>query len=74
MEAPKSPEIDANFKTRKPVDKQKVTTDTFEAVNKWKREFLDQLGKNENDQFPFILVGNKVDLDQVRQVTQSEAQ
>ncbi|KAJ9053519.1 hypothetical protein DSO57_1023460 [Entomophthora muscae] len=36
---------------------------TFENLTKWRAEFLKYCGTSDPDNFPFVLVGNKVDLD-----------
>lgn len=35
---------------------------SFEAVNKWRNEFMLQIGVNSAEDFPFLLLGNKSDL------------
>ena len=35
---------------------------SFEDVEFWRKEFLDEIDSNEREQFPFVLLGNKNDL------------
>jgi len=44
---------------------------TFEELAGWKKAFLIQIGQEGNDEFPMIVVANKVDAEN-RQVTKSE--
>jgi len=44
---------------------------TFEELSGWKKAFLIQIGQEGNDDFPMIIVANKVDAEN-RQVTKSE--
>ncbi|KNC85691.1 Ras-like protein Rab-7a [Sphaeroforma arctica JP610] len=46
---------------------------TFEALGSWRDEFLIQASPRDPDNFPFVCLGNKVDLDQ-RQVLAQDAQ
>mmetsp|Transcript_50081 Transcript_50081/g.108540 ORF Transcript_50081/g.108540 Transcript_50081/m.108540 type:complete len:205 (+) Transcript_50081:132-746(+) len=45
---------------------------TFENLDSWRDEFLIQAGPRDPDNFPFVVLGNKVDLDS-RVVTQKRA-
>ena len=45
---------------------------TFENLDSWKDEFLIQAGPRDPDNFPFVVLGNKVDLDS-RVVSQKRA-
>merc|ERR1711935_338496 len=45
---------------------------TFENLDSWRDEFLIQAGPRDPDNFPFVVIGNKVDLDQ-RVVSQKRA-
>eukprot|EP01089_Gocevia_fonbrunei_P011971 TRINITY_DN2694_c0_g2_i1.p2 TRINITY_DN2694_c0_g2~~TRINITY_DN2694_c0_g2_i1.p2 ORF type:complete len:122 (-),score=31.95 TRINITY_DN2694_c0_g2_i1:106-471(-) len=49
---------------------------TFNSINGWKNEFLIQSGittSKERERFPFILVGNKIDLSEERVVPKKKA-
>ena len=45
---------------------------TFENVNNWRDEFLMQTTPEDPDNFPFVLIGNKVDMENMRQVQQKQ--
>lgn len=45
---------------------------SFENLEKWKKEFIEQAGVEHPESFPFLLVGNKVDLEN-RVVSQQRA-
>merc|ERR1719420_1042807 len=45
---------------------------TFENLDSWRDEFLIQAGPRDPDNFPFVVLGNKVDLDS-RVVSQKRA-
>jgi len=45
---------------------------SFEELEQWKKAFLIQVGQEGNDNFPMIVVANKVDLEEQREVTQKE--
>ncbi|KAL6075263.1 Ras-related protein Rab-7A [Balamuthia mandrillaris] len=47
---------------------------TFENLNSWREEFLIQAGPRDPDNFPFIVLGNKIDLENSRVVSQKRAQ
>ena len=36
---------------------------TFYRIDEWKKYFIDQLAEDEKENFPFILIGNKCDLE-----------
>ena len=40
--------------------------ETFEHLTKWKESFLEHAGSSDNDNFPFIVMGNKVDREEDR--------
>ena len=40
-----------------------TSSESFDKVDSWRRQFLDQVGVDETDKFPFILIGNKIDKD-----------
>jgi GTPase SAR1 family protein len=47
---------------------------SFESLDIWRDEFLLQLSPKDPDNFPFVLLGNKVDCEESkRQVTQKRA-
>jgi len=43
---------------------------TFESITTWKDEFLDKAGISDPKAFPFVLIGNKIDLENRREVSQ----
>jgi len=45
--------------------------ESFESLEKWKRDFIEHANPTDPEQFPFIVVGNKNDLEKV--VTAEEA-
>lgn len=45
--------------------------ESFEALPNWKREFIDKGNPKEPSKFPFVVIGNKTDLE--RKVTEDEA-
>ena len=47
---------------------------SFDALDGWRDEFLLQAAPNSPDSFPFVLVGNKLDLEPKRQVLKTRAQ
>lgn len=49
-----------------------TSTKTFESLESWKDEFLFQVGQN--SEFPFLVIGNKVDLIDNRVVSTLKAQ
>ncbi|KAJ3535884.1 hypothetical protein NMY22_g6282 [Coprinellus aureogranulatus] len=47
---------------------------SFQALESWRDEFLIQASPNDPDEFPFVVLGNKVDVDDSkRQVSQKRA-
>jgi Ras-related protein Rab-7A len=46
---------------------------TFENVNNWKEEFLLKAGVEDPQNFPFVLLGNKIDVENGRQVSKKKA-
>ncbi|MED6133599.1 hypothetical protein PIB30_029651 [Stylosanthes scabra] len=51
------------------------TKKTFDTLNNWHDEFIKQADLNEHEAFPFVLLGNKVDVDggNSRRVTEKKA-
>lgn len=51
------------------------TPKTFDNLENWRDEFLIQASPNDPDNFPFVVLGNKVDIDggNARQVTEKKA-
>jgi GTPase SAR1 family protein len=45
--------------------------ESFEALVNWKKEFIEKANPKEPSKFPFVVIGNKTDLE--RQVTEEEA-
>lgn len=45
--------------------------ESFEALFNWKREFIDKGNPKDPSKFPFVVIGNKTDLE--RKVTEEEA-
>ena len=41
---------------------------TFETLEQWKTEFLNQLNPKDPDNFPFVILGNKCDKEGERKV------
>jgi Ras-related protein Rab-7A len=46
---------------------------TFENMNSWRDEFLIQAGPPDPDNFPFVVIGNKIDLESQRTVPSKRA-
>ena len=46
---------------------------SFESITSWKQEFLSQCGPSNPEAFPFMVVGNKCDLDGDRAVSQAKS-
>jgi Ras-related protein Rab-7A len=46
---------------------------TFENLDSWRDEFLIQAAPRDPDNFPFVVLGNKIDLEQQRVVSQKRA-
>jgi len=47
---------------------------TFENLDSWRDEFLIQAGPKDAENFPFVVLGNKIDLENQRVVSQKRAQ
>jgi len=47
---------------------------TFESLDSWRDEFLIQASPRDPDNFPFVVIGNKSDLEQKRKVASTRAQ
>eukprot|EP01139_Manchomonas_bermudensis_P004921 Amastigsp_a174466_1902.p2 type:complete len:206 gc:universal Amastigsp_a174466_1902:681-64(-) len=47
---------------------------TFENLESWRDEFLIQAGPRDPDRFPFVVIGNKVDMEDQRRVSTKRAQ
>jgi Ras-related protein Rab-7A len=47
---------------------------TFENLDSWRDEFLIQAGPRDPDNFPFVVLGNKIDLEDQRRVSAKRAQ
>eukprot|EP00929_Paragymnodinium_shiwhaense_P088348 TRINITY_DN4864_c0_g1_i1.p1 TRINITY_DN4864_c0_g1~~TRINITY_DN4864_c0_g1_i1.p1 ORF type:complete len:211 (-),score=63.04 TRINITY_DN4864_c0_g1_i1:260-892(-) len=47
---------------------------TFESLDSWRDEFLIQASPRDPDNFPFVVIGNKADLEPKRKVTAGRAQ
>jgi Ras-related protein Rab-7A len=48
--------------------------DTFTNIDNWRKEFMTALGPKEPDTFPFVLVGNKSDMDDLRVINQEDGE
>ena len=46
---------------------------TFENLDSWREEFLIQAGPRDPDNFPFVVIGNKIDKENQRVVTNKRA-
>jgi len=47
---------------------------TFEHLDSWREEFLVQAAPRDPEKFPFVVLGNKIDLEHQRVVSQKRAQ
>jgi len=47
---------------------------TFEHLDSWREEFLVQAAPRDPEKFPFVVLGNKIDMDHSRVVSQKRAQ
>ena len=50
-----------------------TSSKTFDNINNWRDEFLLQTSPADPDNFPFVLIGNKLDMEPQRQVPQKKA-
>ena len=46
---------------------------SFDALDAWRQEFLVQAGPSDEDNFPFVVLGNKCDKEAERRVSKSKA-
>merc|ERR1712190_273614 len=46
----------------------------FESLDSWRDEFLNQAGPRDPDNFPFVVLGNKSDMENKRKVSSARAQ
>lgn len=46
---------------------------SFKNIDKWKRLFFEHCNVKDEEHFPIVLIGNKVDMVQGREVTENEA-
>ncbi|GMI10420.1 hypothetical protein TrVE_jg5634 [Triparma verrucosa] len=46
---------------------------SFDSLDSWRQEFLVQAGPSDEDNFPFVVLGNKVDKEAERRVGKSKA-
>ena len=51
-----------------------TSTSSFKCLESWRDEFLIQASPPDPDNFPFVLLGNKVDREAERTVTAKRAQ
>jgi len=47
---------------------------SFESLDNWRDEFLEQASPRDQENFPFVVLGNKVDREQDRRVHRAKAQ
>lgn len=47
---------------------------SFDNIETWKSEFIDQGGVKDPSKFPFIIIGNKSDKEEEREVSKSKAE
>jgi len=47
---------------------------SFQAIEEWKQKFINQAGIDSPTEYPFLLLGNKSDLNQRRTVSQQQGQ
>lgn len=47
---------------------------SLDSLALWKSDFVDQVGLDEHEEFAFVVIGNKVDLDTQRQVTKAKGE
>jgi len=43
---------------------------SFDSIGSWREEFLTQANPRDSENFPFVLIGNKVDKENERKVSQ----
>merc|ERR1712159_707742 len=66
--------IGADFLTKEVSLVFDVTTKkSFDALDTWRDEFLVQASPTNPNEFPFVVLGNKIDLKEARVVTMKEA-
>jgi Ras-related protein Rab-7A len=46
---------------------------SFDALDSWRDEFLIQASPRDPDNFPFVVLGNKIDVDESKRVVRSES-
>ena len=51
-----------------------TNSSSFENVEVWRKEFLENLNPPEGDKYPFVLLGNKNDLKDIKQVKDEDIQ
>lgn len=47
---------------------------SFDSIQNWKQEFIEQGGVKDPTKFPFVIIGNKCDKEEEREVTKSKAE
>jgi Ras-related protein Rab-7A len=47
---------------------------SFDSIENWKQEFIEQGGVKDPTKFPFVIIGNKSDKEDEREVTKSKAE
>lgn len=45
---------------------------SFDALDSWRDEFLIQASPRDPDNFPFVVLGNKIDVEDSKRVVRSE--
>jgi len=51
-----------------------TSSKSFESLNSWKEEFLTQANPKDSENFPFVVLGNKLDRESERKVSTAKAQ
>lgn len=51
-----------------------TSSKSFDSIGSWKDEFLTQANPRDPENFPFVLIGNKLDKEVERKVSTSKAQ
>jgi Ras-related protein Rab-7A len=46
---------------------------SFDNLSRWKQGFLDNASPNDPQTYPFVVIGNKVDREELRQVQTADA-